>query len=207
MQNNIPNVYTNAISSQPLHTSSKQRHSNSSINTQPIPRATSLRPIPRTRIPTLPILHLSRRPRIAIPTITLIRILGPENLITLAKPRASLNRKRVIVVIFILDDSGAGGIRIATCIIPSGDVVDGHGTRGLVFEKIHAIAGAADFSAVAAAFHVAFWFAFGGGSGGVGEEVAAVALGAVLHAEVGVACAVGCAGGVGVAGCGSGFSG
>ena len=76
----------------------------------------------------------------------------------------------------------------------------------MIFEKIHAIAGAADFGAVAAAFHVAFYFAFGGGGGGVGEEVAAVALGAVLDAEVGVAGAVGCAGGVGVAGCGLGFS-
>lgn len=192
IQNTIPNhvMFTPPLPSPSITkipSSNQTPQSSSSINTQPIPRPTSLRPIPRTRIPTLAIRHLSRGIGKAIPTITLIRILGAKNLIPLTQPRAPLNRKRIIVVIFILDDSRGGGISVAACIAPSGHIARARGTLGLVFEERETVAGPADFGGVAGAFHVAFCFAFGGGGGGVGELVAAVAFGAVLGAEVGVA--------------------
>lgn len=180
--------------------------SSSSINTQAIPRPTSLRPVARTRIPTLAIGHLGRRIGIAVPTITLIRILGPENLIALARRRAPFNRERVVVIVFILDDARGRGIRVAAGVAPPGDVPHARGTRGLVFEEREAVAGAAELGGVAGAWPVAFRVAFGGRGAGVGELVAAVAFRAVFHAEVGVARAVGRAGGVGVCRCGLGSS-
>ena len=127
------------------------------IHTQPIPTSTFLIPIPSTRHPTLPLIHLCRRIPQRVSTVAFRTILSPEIRIRCTHPCTLLDRHIWPRLPGIIQDTLVDAVRVATLVCEFGDLGIYRRTDGCAAVEVEIEAGqaAAVLFVVACAEHVA----------------------------------------------------